>query len=116
MNCVEFVKYLILINMYLQEEFIPKKGLRQGNPLPPYLFLMCAKGLLSQINKEEFLSNLKGFSINKFCPSLTYHFFFGDDNLLFFKASAGDCRKIKKVLEIYEENQDRPSISRNLPL
>lgn len=89
MNFVEFVRYVTLINGFPHEEFIPKRGLRQGDSLSPYFFLLCLEGLSAIINTEESLKNFKGLYINNFCPTLT-HLFFVDDSLLFFKAEEKD--------------------------
>lgn len=49
MKCVMSVSYLVLINGRIGERFCPSRGLRQGNPLRPFLFLICKEGLLTLI-------------------------------------------------------------------
>lgn len=42
--CLEYSSISILVNCCLIEEFTPAKGLRQGDPLAPFLFLVVAEG------------------------------------------------------------------------
>lgn len=102
MMCVETVTYSVLINGIPSKEFTPRRGIRQGDPLSPYLFLICVKGLSALLNREESLSNLSGFQINKRCPVIT-HLFFADDSLIFFKATDKEANSIKGILEEYEQ-------------
>ena len=50
MVCVKIVTYSILVNGELKGLIYPLKGLKQGDPLSPFLFLLCIEGLHGLIN------------------------------------------------------------------
>ena len=58
MACVKIISYSIVINGKQHGQIIPTKGLRQGNPLSPYLFLLCAEGLVSLIKQASRIGTL----------------------------------------------------------
>jgi hypothetical protein len=86
MMCVKTVTYSILVNGQLYETIIPTRGLRQGNPLSPYFFLLCAEGFSSLTSKEANEGKVTGLPITRRGTRLI-HLFFAYDSLLFYKAN-----------------------------
>jgi hypothetical protein len=63
MACVSSVKYQVRFNSDETDSFIPSRGLRQGDPLSPYLFLLCAEGLSSLLLFEEEVGCIAGVRV-----------------------------------------------------
>ena len=101
MNCVTSVTYAIRVNGSPMGCITPTKGIRQGDPLSPYLFLLCAKGLSSLIKALVANGVMKGISICREGPEL-FHLFFANDSLIFCKASMENCDELQRVLGVYE--------------
>lgn len=53
LNCVTSVKYHIVHGARVMGPLIPGRGLKQGDPLSPYLFILCAEGLSTLLRKYE---------------------------------------------------------------
>ena len=53
MMCVNSVSYSLMINGKQCGDIKPSRGLRQGDPLSPYLFLLCAEVLSGMLNKTR---------------------------------------------------------------
>ena len=100
--CICSVSFSIMINGEPHGHFHPQRGLRQGDPLSPYLFLLCAEGLHSLIKQAELSGAIKGVSINQFGPKVT-HLFFANDSLLFARADQHECSTILDILGTYEQ-------------
>ena len=81
MECVSTVSYSLLINGEPMGNIKPSRGIRQGDPLSPYLFLLCSEGLHRMIKKAVDIGDIQGVSICRNGPKLT-HLFFADDSLL----------------------------------
>lgn len=82
MKCVTKVRYAIRVNGELSEHFIPTRGLRQGDPISPYLFLLCAEGLSCLMKKKEAEGKINGVKNGRTGPAIS-HLLFADDSIFF---------------------------------
>ncbi|XP_042969143.1 uncharacterized protein LOC122301839 [Carya illinoinensis] len=102
MQCVTTVSYSTLINGKPQGNFSPLRGIRQGDPLSPYLFILVAEVLSSLLNHAETTKLIQGFPICRGRLSIN-HLLFADDSLLFCRANAREWASIQVILNLYEE-------------
>ncbi|XP_018474023.1 uncharacterized protein LOC108845291 [Raphanus sativus] len=102
MECVSSVSYAFLINVGPQGIFIPSRGLRQGDPLSPYLFILCTEVLSGLCNKALADGTLPGVKVGRHCPPIN-HLLFADDTMFFGKSSAASCATLSSILLKYEK-------------
>ncbi|XP_024156142.1 uncharacterized protein LOC112164137 [Rosa chinensis] len=102
MGCVTTVSYSFLLNGEPRGHLIPTRGLRQGDSISPYLFLLCAEGLSRMLSYEEEQHRLHGIAIAMGAPSIN-HLFFADDSFVFMKAEREECARVKEILKWYED-------------
>lgn len=101
MECLRTVSYSVLLNGETHGFFKPTRGLRQGDPLSPYLFLLCTEGFHGLLKAATASGDIHGVSISRYGPKLS-HLFFADDSLLFCKANVQECQKVLDILSLYE--------------
>lgn len=82
MMCVESVHYMVQVNYDQVGPITPSRGLRQGDPLSPYLYIICTEGLTALIRQAERRGDLHGVKICRgrlssliFCLLMTAFFF-----------------------------------------
>jgi len=99
MGCISNVSYAILINGAASRFFNSQRGLRQGFPLSPLLFLLVVEGLSRLIHTARRAGKVKGIevAINLFIT----HLLFVDDILLFTNGSANELVEIKGILDLF---------------
>lgn len=100
MHCVSSVHYSVRVNGEFSESFIPTRGLRQGGPISPYLFLLCVEGLSCLLKKEEQTCHLKGVKNGVSGPAIS-HLLFADDSILFTRANERCINSLKYALQTY---------------
>ncbi|KAL5578350.1 hypothetical protein UlMin_020049 [Ulmus minor] len=101
MACISSVSYSFQFNGQRVGHLIPSRGLRQGDPLSPYLFLLCGEGLSSLLHHYEQSGLIQGLRCGLRGPTIS-HLFFADDSLLFFEAKSSACSALKEALDFYE--------------
>ena len=100
MCCVSTPSFSIRINGKSYGHIILSRGLRQGDPLSPYLFLLCAKGFSSLLARVEAENRLHGVSICRRAPSIS-HLLFANDSLLFCRATQDKVQEIVDILQLF---------------
>ena len=100
MSCVTTSSFSIRLNGKAYGNFRPTRGIRQGDLLSPYLFLICAKAFTSLLAREEENGRLHGVSISRYAPTIS-HLFFANDSLLFCQTKQEEVQVISEVLELY---------------
>ena len=92
---------LILINRQPEGFIRPSRGLRQGDPISPYLFVLCAEGFSSIIRKSVSQGVIHPVRASQHGPPI-FLFFFADDCPLFARATYTECQAIITLLQNYE--------------
>lgn len=97
MACIKSARFSVLINGQLEGFFGSNRGIRQGDPLSPFLFTIVMEILSRRIN---YASNEKQFSFHPKCRRVNLsHLLFADDLLVFCKADKGSMSCIKRAIE-----------------
>jgi hypothetical protein len=123
MLCVRTVTYRFKVNGNITDKVVPGRGLRQGDPISPYLFLLCAEGFSKLIQEAEACNQIKVIKLAPNAPRVN-HLLFADDSLLLMEATVHSVGVINYILQTYETasgqviNWDKSSVlfSTNTPL
>ena len=103
-TCVSTVRFSVLVNGSPAGFFFSSRGLRQGDPLSPLLFLLIMEVLSRIMKKTEEGGFIQGFHvgpINSTCIRIS-HLLFADDTILFCDASREQILSIRLALTCFQ--------------
>ena len=99
MSYVTSVRYSVKFNGVVLDSFALSRGLWQGDPLSPFLFLFVADGLSAILKHEVNIGNITPIEVCRRAPGIS-HLLFTDDSLLFFEATRDQALKVKEILDL----------------
>src|SRR4051812_15069968 len=91
---------LVLVNGSPTKDFIVKRGLRQGDPLSPFLFVIVPKALAKLVRKSTEIGEYENFIIRRSCGVDILQFV--DDTLLVGEGTWKHMKAMKIVLRAFE--------------
>lgn len=116
MQCISTVTYSFLINEEATGNVVPSRGIRQGDPMSPYVFILCGEVLSGLCREAQRDGSMTGIIIATKCPRIN-HLLFADDTMFFVRSSPQSCTALKDILAKYERasgqmiNTSKSSIS-----
>lgn len=102
-ECISSVRMRVLWNGEALEEFLPSRGVRQGDPLSPYLFVLCIERLFHLVNVAVEQKLWSPIQLSRGGPKLS-HLAFADDLMLFAEASLDQADIMKTILGLFCES------------
>ena len=100
MACISTVSFSVLLNARSHGFIKPERGIRQGDPLSPFLFILCAEALVHVLNASEAKGKLHGIKLATSSPPV-HHLLFADDSLLLCDADVIESEEITRCLKLY---------------
>ncbi|CAA7057125.1 unnamed protein product [Microthlaspi erraticum] len=84
LQCISTVSYTFLINGAAQGKVTPQRGIRQGDPLSPFIFILCGEVLSGLCRNALINGTMAGIRISRGSPRIN-HLLFANDTMFFVK-------------------------------
>eukprot|EP00253_Pinus_taeda_P028693 PITA_28693 len=94
--------YSILVNGAPSIPFNPMRGIRQGDPLSPFLFVILMEGLSRTIAKKKAEGTIKGLQPIRSLPATT-HQQFVDDTMLHGSPTVKEAVSYRDILDLFSQ-------------
>lgn len=101
MQCISTVTYSYLINDSVYGKVTPYRGIRQRDPLSPYIFIICSQVLSGLCDNAGKVGSLQEIRVARGSPRVN-HLLFADDTMFFTQASEKSCDSLLHILLQYE--------------
>lgn len=102
MKCITTVTYSFLVNDGVVGNVHPQRGIRQGDLLSPYLFILCGEALSGLCKRAQERGTLAGLKVARNSPNIN-HLLFADDTIFFTKTDPQCCTSLLTILHSYEQ-------------
>ncbi|KAL4286077.1 hypothetical protein AHAS_Ahas19G0050100 [Arachis hypogaea] len=100
MECIKSVTYKIKINGTLSKEIVPQRGLRLGDPLSPYLFIIAFEVFTILMDNALNKKQISGIKLAPTAPTIT-HLLFADDCIIFSGAKEDEIYQLIQIINLY---------------
>ncbi|XP_060959224.1 uncharacterized protein LOC115699974 [Cannabis sativa] len=80
---------------------VPSRGLRQGDPLSPYLFILCTEGFSALLRDFGKRGRLHGCKVARGAPMVS-HMLFADDSYIYCQASEEGILSMMELLDCFQ--------------
>jgi hypothetical protein len=99
MSCVVSPSFTVLLNGEATDFFKSGRGLRQGCPLSPLLFILVMEGLSLLLKESQSEGKLTGVKVSRTIKIL--HIFFVDDVIIMTQATLSEWWEIDKLIKLF---------------
>ncbi|KAL5572670.1 hypothetical protein UlMin_022267 [Ulmus minor] len=99
-KCISTTTTKLMLSGFYYQDIKPKRGLRQGDPISPYLFIICTKIMSKLLINKVDVGDIHGLKLTR-GGSRLHHLLFVDDIFLFGKACVSEVAQIKESLDTF---------------
>ena len=101
-HCISTVKFSVQISREPNGFFLSLKGLRQGDPLSPFLFIVAMEGMSNLFNKARRKKWIKGFQLSETNSLEVTHLQYADNTLVFCETKEEQVLVLRVIFIIFK--------------